>query len=175
VTIADRTWDDLPADIHSRVMAATAHAAIRQVRHVDTADPALPDGRWVVDALAGDRFVHQTLGLRADGSVFEETATCLIGEILDVAFDADEATVATVTVPGPSGPQSIRVPDSIGRAVDRRNEEGLERAVKGVGQGIAGRLKELAGDFLDDPDLEQAGIVQQLEGKIRRAEGDQPR
>jgi uncharacterized protein YjbJ (UPF0337 family) len=107
--------------------------------------------------------------VREDGSVFEETRTFLTDEIAEVSFDSDGATVV---VPGPSGAESIRVPDSIGRAVNRRNEGGLERAAKGIGQGIAGRLKEVAGEFLDDPDLEEAGIVQQLEGRIRRAEGD---
>ena len=171
MTIADRTWDHLPPELHARVMAATAHARIRHIAHRPSPDPALPHGLWTVDALTGDRFVHQLLGLRSDGSVFEETRTFLTTEILDVTFHPEGATLA---VPGPSGPESIVVPDSIGRTLDRQTEEGLERAVKGVGQGVAGRLKELAGEFLDDPDLEQAGIVQQLEGKIRRAEGEEP-
>ncbi|MDQ1491688.1 MAG: hypothetical protein QOJ23_4202 [Actinomycetota bacterium] len=169
MTIADRTWDDLPAEIHARVMAATGQAQTRRIEHSDASDADLPQGIWTVDAVAGDRFVHQILGLRGDGSVFEETRTFLTDEIAEVSFDSDGATVV---VPGPSGAESIRVPDSIGRAVNRRNEAGLERAAKGIGQGIAGRLKEVAGEFLDDPDLEEAGIVQQLEGRIRRAEGD---
>jgi uncharacterized protein YjbJ (UPF0337 family) len=169
VTIADRTWDDLPAEIHARVMAATAHAQTRRIERSDSSHPELRQGIWTVDALAGDRFVHQVLGLRDNRSVFEETRTFLADEIVEVSFDRGGATVV---VPGPSGPESIRVPDSIGRAVNRRKEDGLERAVKGIGQGIAGRLKEFAGEFLDDADLEQAGIVQQLEGRIRRAEGD---
>ena len=56
----------------------------------------------------------------------------------------------------------------------QRDEGDFERAVKGVGQGIAGRLKELAGEFFDDPDLEEAGIAQQLEGEARRAEDEEP-
>jgi uncharacterized protein YjbJ (UPF0337 family) len=171
VTIADRTGDDLPAEIHARVMAATAQAQIRRIEHSDAPDAELPRGVWTVDAVTGDRLVHQVLGLRGDGSVFEETRAVLINEIVEVSFDDDGASV---TVPGLSGPEAFRVPESIGQAVNRRNEEGLERAVKGIGQGIAGRLKEFAGEFLDDPDLEQAGIVQQLEGRIRRAEGEDP-
>jgi len=54
------------------------------------------------------------------------------------------------------------------------DESGLEASVKGVGQGIAGKLKEMVGELIDDPDLEQEGIVQQLDGQIRRAEADDP-
>jgi len=171
VNMADRTWDDLPAEIHSRVMAATAHAKIRRIEHVEGSDPALPQGIWTVDAVSGDRFVHQVLGLRADGSVYEDTRTFLVGEILEVSLDADRATL---TVQGAAGQESIRVSESIGRTINQLNEGDFERAVKGVGQGIAGRLKELAGELTDDPELEEAGIAQQLEGKARRAEGEKP-
>src|SRR5437879_240392 len=106
-------------------MAATSQAQIRRIEHLHSSDPALPQGIWTVDAVAGDRFVHQVLGLRADGSVAEETCTFLTAEILEVSIDADGATLV---VPGPSGPESIRVPESIGRALNRRNEDGLERA-----------------------------------------------
>jgi hypothetical protein len=34
------------------------------------------------------------------------------------------------------------------------------------------RRRRFLPEFLDDPDLEEAGIVQQLEGRVRRAEGD---
>jgi uncharacterized protein YjbJ (UPF0337 family) len=171
VSIADRTWDHLPAEIHSRVMAATAHAQVRQIEHHDVADTTLPEGVWTVDAVAGDRFVHQVLALRSDGSVAEETRTFLTTDVLDVSFDADGAAIS---VSGPSGPDSIHVPDVVGRALDHRDEEDLERAVKGVGQSIAGRLKEVAGELLDDPGLQQAGIAQQREGEIRRAQPDEP-
>jgi hypothetical protein len=110
-------------------MAATAHAQIRRIEHSDASDADLPQGVWTVDALAGDRFVHQVLGLRADRSVFEETRTCLTTEILEVSFDPGGATVV---VPGASGPEAMRVPDPIGRDLERR--------------------KELAGELLDDPD-----------------------
>ena len=152
-------------------MAATAHATTRRIEHFDSSDPGLPRGIWTVDAVTGDRFVHQVLGLRQDGSVFEETRTFLTADILEITLDDEGATLA---VEGPSGDERIRIPESIGRVLDRHNEGDFERAVKGVGQGIAGRFKEMAGDFIDDPDLEQAGIAQQLEGKIRRAEGDEP-
>jgi uncharacterized protein YjbJ (UPF0337 family) len=51
-------------------------------------------------------------------------------------------------------------------------ESGLEASVKGIGQGIAGKFKEMLGEFIDDPNLEQEGIVQQLDGRIRRAESE---
>lgn len=117
MTIADRTWDDLPSDIHARIMAATAHAAVRSIEKRPAPDPECPNGRWDVNALAGDRFVHMTLGVREDGSVSEETRTFLTSEILDVSFAPDGA--ATVTVPGPSGPESVAIPASIGPALDR--------------------------------------------------------
>jgi uncharacterized protein YjbJ (UPF0337 family) len=53
-------------------------------------------------------------------------------------------------------------------------EPGFEASVKGIGQGIAGKFKEMVGELIDDPDLEQEGIVQQLDGQIRRAEADNP-
>jgi hypothetical protein len=115
MTIADRTWDRLPAEIHSRIMAATAHARIRRIEHHTDADPALPHGLWTVDAVAGDRFVHLLLGLREDGSVFEETLTCLVAEIADVTVEGSDATVS---IPGPTGLESIHVPGLIGEALD---------------------------------------------------------
>jgi uncharacterized protein YjbJ (UPF0337 family) len=171
VTIADRTWDDLPAEIHARVMAATAHATIRRIEHRDDSDAALPQGIWTIDAVSGDRFVHQVLGLRTDGSVYEETRTFLPHDILEISLDPDGATLV---VQGPSGRESIRIPESIGQTINQRPEGDFERAVKGAGQGIAGRIKELAGELMDNSELEQAGTAQQLEGKRRRMEGDQP-
>ena len=117
MSIADRTWDHLPAEIHSRIMAATAHAQIRRIEHRDSSDLAMPQGIWTVDAVAGDRFVHQVLALRENGSVFEATRTCLLADVIDVSVDGAEATV---TVPGPSGLESIAVSDSIGAALNRR-------------------------------------------------------
>jgi uncharacterized protein YjbJ (UPF0337 family) len=48
----------------------------------------------------------------------------------------------------------------------------LEDSVKGIGKGIAGKLKEMAGELIDDPNLEEEGIAQQIDGKLRRAEGE---
>ena len=168
MTIADRTYDDLPPDIHARIMAATAHAAVRVIQRRAGSDPQCPHGLWDVDALSGDRFVHMTLGVREDGSVFEETRTFLTSEILDVSFAPDEA--AAVTVQGPAGRETLSVPVSIGRALDRPHEAGLERSVKDVGRGLAGRIKQMAGELLEDPALEQEGKDQQREAEARRAE-----
>jgi len=115
MTIADRTWDHLPAAIHARIMAATAHARIRRIEHHAGSEPPMPKDLWTVDALAGDRFVHQELGLREDGSVFEETKTCLVADITDVTVGGHGAIV---TVPGPSGPESIAVSDPIAAALN---------------------------------------------------------
>jgi hypothetical protein len=118
VTIADRTWDDLPAEIHSRVMAATGQATTRRIEHLDSSDPGLPRGTWTVDAVTGDRFVHQVLGLRQDGSVSEETRTFLTADILEISLDDDGATLV---VGGPSGPEELRIPQSIGEVLNRHN------------------------------------------------------
>jgi hypothetical protein len=117
VTIADRTWDNLPPEIHSRIMAATAHADVRLIRPSDPSAPAAQADSWIVDSLAGDRFVHMDLGLRADGSVSEATRTFLITEIVDVSFDADGSTL---DVTGPSGPESIRIAEPVGRKVSEQ-------------------------------------------------------
>jgi hypothetical protein len=116
MTIADRTWDGLPSDIHARIMAATAHAGIRVIAKRTGSDPVCPHGVWDVDALCGDRLVHMTLGMRDDGSVFEETRTFLTSEILDVSFTDDRAGLA---VQGPTGPETVSIPASIGRALTR--------------------------------------------------------
>jgi uncharacterized protein YjbJ (UPF0337 family) len=52
---------------------------------------------------------------------------------------------------------------------ENSGEEDLESAVKGIATGIAGKAKEVAGELLDDPDLEDEGIAQQEEGEARRA------
>ena len=49
------------------------------------------------------------------------------------------------------------------------DDSGLEASVKGVAQGIVGRLKEMAGELLEDQDLERAGLAQQHEGENRRS------
>jgi hypothetical protein len=115
MSMADRTWDDIPPEIHARIMAATAHAAVRVIHRRAGSDPQCPGGLWDVDAVAGDRFVHMTLGLRDDGSVFEETQTFLTTEIMDVTFSPEGD--AAVAVRGPMGHQSILIPGSIGQAL----------------------------------------------------------
>src|SRR5687768_2147939 len=117
MSMADRTWDDLPSEIHARIMAATAHASIRVIHHRPGVDPQCPGGLWDVDAVAGDRFVHMTLGLREDGSVSEETQTFLTTEIDDVSLSSDGDTA--VAVRGPAGRQSIVIPAAIGQVLDR--------------------------------------------------------
>ena len=57
---------------------------------------------------------------------------------------------------------------------EQASESEFEGSVKGIGQGIAGKFKEMLGEFIDDPNLEQEGIVQQLDGQIRRNEAQQP-
>lgn len=170
MTIADRTWDDLPPEIHARIMAATAHASVRSIEKLADPEPGSGQGIWEVNAVAGDRFVHMTLGLRGDGSVSEDTHTFLTSEILEVACDSDRATVE---VQGPGGRRSISIPASVGRAVDQRNESGLERSAKDLGRSIGGRIKQLAGEFLDDPVMEKAGRDQQVEADARRADDDE--
>jgi hypothetical protein len=120
--MADRTWDDLPSEIHARIMAATAHASIRVIHQRPGLDPQCPGGLWDVDAVAGDRFVHMTLGLREDGSVSEETQTFLTTEIDDVSLSPDGDTA--VAVRGPAGRQSIVIPAAIGQVLDRPSEAG---------------------------------------------------
>jgi hypothetical protein len=116
MTIADRTWDTLPPEIHSRIMAATAHASERVIRRCDPPESDPLEGCWEVSALAGDRFVHMFLGLRGDGSVSEATATFLVTDLLDISFDADGALIE---VPGRPETISIRVSDAVGRALER--------------------------------------------------------
>ncbi|MCA1845446.1 MAG: CsbD family protein [Actinobacteria bacterium] len=53
-----------------------------------------------------------------------------------------------------------------------RDEDDLEASVKGIAQGIVGKLKEVAGELLGDEQLEEEGIVDQLGGKLRRARAD---
>jgi len=50
-----------------------------------------------------------------------------------------------------------------------REEEPLEASVKGIAQGVVGKLKEVAGELLEDEKLEQKGIAEQRESEIRRA------
>jgi hypothetical protein len=67
----------LPAELRSRVIAATAHAQHRLIirRSPGGQDPQAEG--YQIYALAGDRFVHMVLALRPDGSVEETTQTLL--------------------------------------------------------------------------------------------------
>jgi hypothetical protein len=97
-------------------MAATAHAGIRSIEKLSGAEPESGQAIWEVNAIAGDRFVHMTLGLRGDGSVSEDTHTFLTSEILEVSSTSDRVTVE---VQGPTGRRSLSIPASVGRALDR--------------------------------------------------------
>ena len=47
--------------------------------------------------------------------------------------------------------------------------ESLESAVKGIAMGLTGKLKQAAGELLEDEKLEQEGIKQQEAGEVRRS------
>jgi|SRR5581483_7481404 len=81
--------DALHPALHSRVMAATAHAPIRIVerRRGDTGE------EYEVFAVADDQFVHMSLALHPDGSVAETTHTALRAQMEVVAAGADHATI----------------------------------------------------------------------------------
>lgn len=81
------TVDDLPAELRSRVMAATANAQYRLVRR------GAVENAYGVYAVAGDRFVVMLLALRPGGSVDEATDTFLLNAIADVQVHGDEATI----------------------------------------------------------------------------------
>ena len=48
-------------------------------------------------------------------------------------------------------------------------EEPFEASVKGIAQGIVGKMKEVAGELLDDEQLEEKGLAEQRASEIRRA------
>ncbi|HYH52029.1 MAG TPA: hypothetical protein VEG38_20985 [Acidimicrobiia bacterium] len=47
--------------------------------------------------------------------------------------------------------------------------ESLEAAVKGIAMGLTGKLKEAAGELLEDEQLERDGAEQQREADSRRS------
>jgi uncharacterized protein YjbJ (UPF0337 family) len=49
------------------------------------------------------------------------------------------------------------------------NDESLEDAVKGIASGIAGKMKEVAGELMEDPELEEEGIAQQEQAEELRS------
>ena len=52
--------------------------------------------------------------------------------------------------------------------------ESLEAAVKGIAMGLTGKLKEAAGELLEDEQLEQKGVEQQREAEEIRRTGATP-
>lgn len=49
------------------------------------------------------------------------------------------------------------------------NDETLEDAVKGIAKGIVGKAKEIAGELMDDPELEAKGVAEQEESEELRS------
>jgi HAD superfamily hydrolase (TIGR01509 family) len=99
--------DQLPAELRSRVEAATAHAGCRTIRRRG------PE-TFEIHALAGDRVVHMVVGLRPDRSVEEVTETFVRDEIVRVVILDDEATI---DVRDAGGRRSLSVPVELGRAL----------------------------------------------------------
>lgn len=54
---------------------------------------------------------------------------------------------------------------------EQEADPGLEEAVKGIATGFVGKLKQAAGELLEDEDLERQGIAQQQEADERRTGG----
>lgn len=107
-------------------MAATAHAGARVIEKRAESEPECPHGLWDVNAVAGDRFVRMTLGVREDGSVSDETRSFLISEILDVTFIPDGAA-NIVTVHGPAAREGPYRRPSAGRSTDHRGRTPPQR------------------------------------------------
>ena len=55
------------------------------------------------------------------------------------------------------------------RTTEPDGEEPLEASVKGIAQGVVGRLKEVAGELLEDEQLEREGLVEQRKSETRRS------
>jgi uncharacterized protein (DUF2267 family) len=115
-TVADQPGstvaaDELPAELRSRVMAATGNAEIRVIERRRRSGQDAGGDDYQVYALAGDRFVHMRLGLRPDGSVDETTETLLPDEIHGVEIEARGAIIRDRT------DRSIAVPDRVAVAV----------------------------------------------------------
>jgi uncharacterized protein YjbJ (UPF0337 family) len=81
-----------------------------------------------------------------------------------VGDDMDMKSTEPPADPGPAMSQ--------GQGEAEGEGETLEAAVKGVAAGIAGKLKQVAGQLLDDEQLEQQGLRQQEEAEARRAGGE---
>lgn len=88
---ASVSLEDLPAELRSRVLAATAHAQYRDIDRREGEQGR--DEEYEVYALAGDRFVHMRLALRPDGSVAEATETLLRNQIVNVLTGENQASL----------------------------------------------------------------------------------
>ena len=97
----------LPAELRSRVMAATPHAQHRLIirRRPDGQGPTAEG--YQIYALAGDRVVHMMLALRPAGSVEESTQTLLRNQIVRVVIEDDQAAIE---VEDAAGRRSITIP-----------------------------------------------------------------
>ncbi|MGH2721567.1 MAG: HAD family hydrolase [Actinomycetota bacterium] len=98
---------DLPAELRSRVQAATAHATRRTIRRRG-------GEAFEVHALAGDRVVHMLLRLRAEGSVDETTETFVRSQIVGVVLSGDRATVE---LDDGTGRRSVDLPIELGEVL----------------------------------------------------------
>lgn len=87
----------IPAEVRSRVMAATAHARVRWVEQRAAGENLRG---YEVYAVAGDRFVHMVLALRPDESVAEETETVLLSQIVEVVIGDDHVAIEVSDGPG---------------------------------------------------------------------------
>jgi len=102
--------EELPEQLQSRILAATAHAAHRRIRRLD-ADSGT-DAAYAVEAVAGDRVTLMRLSLRPDESVDEATDSFTARDIVDVDRDA-----SALTVRGPEGTRSVQVAPETAEAV----------------------------------------------------------
>jgi len=85
--------DELPAELRSRVMAATGNADVRVITRLPPAEADGAPDHYEVYGLAGDRFVHMRLGLRTDGSVHETTETFLPEQLRAVEIAPERAAI----------------------------------------------------------------------------------
>lgn len=86
---------DLPLELRARVLAATAGTRLRSVREREPTESGAPV-EYDVDAVCGDRLVHMRLWMRPDGSVGEETETCLTADVSHITYEGDHAIVSAL-------------------------------------------------------------------------------
>jgi hypothetical protein len=99
--------EQLPPELRSRVLAATAHAGHRFIT-----GPG-PQNEYEVHAFTGDRFVHMLLSMRPDGSVDETTETLLRHQIVGVEVEQGHGRIE---VEEASERRSIPVPVGLAEA-----------------------------------------------------------